>query len=257
MKSLLLLSALMLFAGIPRPAAAQGTSVAIIVAPNFKASLQQEIDLLAADIESDLSTQVIIHTVDPNTVTPETVRVFLQELYRTRGLLGSILIGDIPAARCGLQHELTSFLTDAFYEDLDDVGWMDPDGNGIYDVALDNDGDGTYELHLLDSFGEHNREVWSGRLSPPRIIPYAERVEILRRYLHRDHLFRTGAISYTRGLIYSENISSDDSATIVSRARKIFDDSWLFDRDQGDTLIQCQSASPEARKDRWLAALRD
>jgi hypothetical protein len=257
MKLLSWIPALTLLVGLPCAASAQGTSVALIVDPKFKANLEQEIARLAADIERDLSTQVIIHTVDLNTVTPESIRICIKELYRTHGLRGTILIGDIPAARCGDINSSAPFLNGMFYEDLDDECWADPDGNGIYNLAVDENGDGINELHLLDWIGEHNREVWSGRLLPPQTIPLADRVELLRKYLDRDHLYRTGVISYKRGLIYSENISSDDSATIVDRAVQVFDGSWLFHREQGDTLIQCQAADPVSRMSRWMAALRD
>ena len=257
MKAISWIPFLFLFIGLQQTLVAQGTSVAIIADVKFKFNLESEISRLAADIESDLSTHVIIHGVDEGFATPESIRAYIKNLYRTQGLRGTILIGDIPAAKYGDFMSYAPFLTDAFYEDLDDDCWADPDGNGIYNISLDENGDGTDEYLLKAYIGEHNREVWSGRLTPPRSIPLADRVELLKRYLDRDHLYRTGVISYARGLIYSETVSSDDSATIVARAEQIFEGSWLYHKEQGDTLIQCQAADPVSQKDRWLDALGD
>ncbi len=246
-----------ILAGVEQPLGAQVSSVAIIVDSKFQANLETEISRLAADIQNDLSTSVTIHTVDVNAVTPEILRAYIKDLFHSQGLRGTILIGDIPAAKLGDYLSYAPRITDAFYQDLDDDCWQDPDGNGIYNTAIDENGDGTNDYFPADWIGERNREVWSGRLDPPSGVSLEERVEMLKRYLDRNHLFRTGQFSYKRGFIYSENMSSDDSATTAERAETVFEGSWLYSKANGDTLIQCQATSPISRKDKWLSAAQD
>jgi len=246
-------------------AAAQpnGKSVALFVDRKFLDNLGPEIQRLANDIGNDLSANVIVETVDASHTRSEDIRARIQVLYRNDGLVGVVLIGDIPTARMGDYESDSPVITDAFYEDLDSCNWVDPDSNGIYNVVVDENGDGAYEWFYKTWIGEHNREVWSGRLQPPTSVDLQARIELLRRYLERNHQYRTGKRSYARGMVYFESLAHNgepgdteaDSSTVYARAAEIMDESWLFKRSAGDTLVFIWDNDLEVQRDLWLSAI--
>jgi len=235
------------------------TSFALIVDNKFYASLETEIQRLADDIENDLSTKTIIEVVDVNQTTTKAIREKLQCLYKNNGLIGVILIGDIPTAFIGDFYTNLPFPTDVIYEDLDDECWADPDSNGIYNIAIDRNNNGNYNNVLLDGRAEHNREIYSGRLKPPWAISIQERIELLRSYLERNHQYRTGNLIYKRGMVYSETIRRglDDYETTYNRALNMMDNSWLFDRAKRDTLVFIWSDDLMEHSKQWLSAVHD
>jgi hypothetical protein len=176
----------------------------------FHQDLLPEIARLAADVEHDLSVSTVVDVVDPATTTAATIRARIQQLHQTQGLLGTVLIGDVPTAYMGDYPDPGSnvITTDAYYEDLDDDCWRDPDGNGVFNSVVDSDGDGTLDLFLKAWIAEHNREVWTGRLLPPTSAAYTDRVTMLRSYLDRNHAYRTGLLSFTRGMVYASRETS-------------------------------------------------
>ncbi len=247
------------------PSAVAGATVALIVDGKFHRDLQFEIERLAIDIERDLSVRVVVDVVDGATITPSTIRARIKELYGTQGLLGTLLIGDLPTAYLG-DYPIPgagAFATDAYYEDLDDYCWLDPDGNGVFNSVVDADGDGDFDWFLKTWIAEHNREVWSGRLLPPIGAAYADRVNMLRSYLDRNHDYRLGLRTYSRGMVYAESVThngetsdgEDEQATIYSRALAIMDGSWLFDRSAGDVLNFVWSDDLTQHMNLWLAGV--
>jgi hypothetical protein len=240
--------------------AALARRVALFVDQSFHGDLESEIARLAADIEADLGVSTVVELVDVAQTTPEEIRATIQDLYVNIGLLGSVLIGDIPTAYWGDYSPGSKSATDAFYEDLDDSTWADPDGNGIYNMVVDEDGDGEYDWFHKTWIGEHNREVWCGRLLPPRTASHTERVELLRDYLDRNHEYRTGSRTYRRGMIYAESVKhngdpsdgEDDYATVYDRAVTVMDASWLFDRSGGDELDFVWSEDLTKHMKQWL-----
>ena len=239
------------------------TSVAVFVDRRFYKPLKLEIERFGDDIRQDLCTSPKVVLVNAARTRPEEIRATIQDLYRRDGLIGSVFIGDIPTAYWGDYLSQPPFATDAFYEDLDDSTWVDPDGNGIYNIVLDQDGDGMYDWFYKTWIGEHNREVWSGRLLPPASATHPERVEMLRRYLNRNHDYRSGLASYQRGVVYAESVRhngesndrEDDFGTVYERAVTMMDGSWLFDRDAGDALQFVWSDNLQDHMNGWLAGV--
>ena len=200
----------------PFTSQSEGGSVVLFVDQKFYADLETEIHRLADDIARDLSVSTVLEVVDVDRTTPEDIRAVIQDLYENSGLVGSVLIGDIPTAYWGDYVSGSPFPTDAFYEDLDDTTWVDPDGNGIYNIVVDEDGDGEYDWFQKTWIGEHNREVWCGRLLPPGSVDQADRIELLRDYLNRNHQYRVGGRSYPQGMgtsLYANNNSDTTPPT--------------------------------------------
>jgi hypothetical protein len=237
-------------------------SVALFVDAKFYQLLDTQIHRLADDIARDLSACPVVTVIDVDETAPEQVREIIKDLYENRGLLGSVLIGDIPTAFWGNHESQPVVATDCFYEDLDDTTWVDPEGDGIYNIALDEDGDGEYDWFQKTWIGEHNREVWCGRLLPPRSVSHLDRVELLRDYLDRNHEYRAGERHdyYKPGMVYAESVrhneydgdGEDDYDTVYARTLMIMDESWLFDRQSGDMLNFVWSDDLHEHMNLWL-----
>jgi len=111
----------------------------------------------------------------------------------SEGLVGAILIGDLPAAWYEMYCWDTweQFPTDLFYMDLDG-SFVDEDNDGLFDSHFDGEGDKA-------------PEIWVGRLDVPNKYGHNES-EILTRYFFRNHWYITGKITVPhRALIYIDD----------------------------------------------------
>ena len=230
----------------PPPAATTGScsdptsrSVALVVDREFALPARNEIDRLASDIARDLTICVRTMLIDAATSAAQ-IRSQLKVWYGANGLQGAILIGDVPTVRMG-DYTLDgviypAFITDTFFEVMNDAFWKDPDGNGIYNRTEDLDGTGEPTL-LYDGFtADRERNIWTGRLTPPRGMVLAERVNRLRAYLDRNHQYRIGQRSYQPRMLYFNSVghngdSTDtelDQATNRSHAEDFYNRLGLF-----------------------------
>jgi ankyrin repeat protein len=154
-----------------------------VVYPEIQTNFDQFISDLQADSFSVVVTQVAGQT-------PEVMRSILQSEYAS-GLVGVILVGDVPAAwmqTSNLETYYTSYFpTDYFYMDLNGT-WLDSDLNGFYDNLS----------------GNLSPEIWSGRITPTNCL-FGDEVKLLNRYFVKNHAYRTGSMSLPdRALGYLE-----------------------------------------------------
>jgi 6-phosphogluconolactonase (cycloisomerase 2 family) len=140
---------------------------------------------------SDLETEgYTVSVTQVTTQTPEDIRATLLSEYPS-GLVGTILVGEVPAAWVQLFAEThyyySHFPTDYFYMDLDGT-WIDGDADGFYD----------------DMSGAMEPEIWAGRITPSFCI-FGDEVKMLNQYFAKNHAYRTGSLSLPdRGLGYIE-----------------------------------------------------
>ena len=162
------------------------------------------------------------------------IRSHLQNLYQTEGLVGAILIGDLPYVR--YEHMDTSSanrITDGFFMDMDGI-WEDSDGDSIYDVVT---GDTLFEIYV-------------GRLYTPTLtaLPDESEADLINKYLNKVHLYRQGDPSVTnshKALLYFE-LGSPMSVIRESRYIRaayrdqvVVDDPWVtWDTDYEERLTQ-------------------
>ncbi|HDN01516.1 MAG TPA: carboxypeptidase regulatory-like domain-containing protein, partial [Candidatus Bathyarchaeota archaeon] len=132
--------------------------------------------------------------------TPSDLRSLLRDGL-DEGLVGAILIGDLPVAwyemYCWERWE--QFPTDLFYMDLDG-SFTDSDNDGLFDSHSDGEGD-------------RAPEIWIGHLDVPNKYSDVE-YQILAYYFYRHHLYVTGEITVPhRALIYIDDdwVSMADS----------------------------------------------
>ncbi|UCG56552.1 MAG: hypothetical protein JSU70_17015 [Phycisphaerales bacterium] len=165
-------------------------SVAIFIDSNSYSSLQAEIERLRSDIANDLEVPVFVFADNWRTI--ESIKNILIDTYIRDGLLGAILIGEIPTAYFEYQ-DSGAAPTDWYFQDLSDE-------------FIDADGDGKFEReHYLWETDVTMREIWTGRIKPP--LGRLEGIEMLRAYLDRNHRYRTGDLRYDKKMLYFGSIA--------------------------------------------------
>ncbi|MBW2965836.1 hypothetical protein KY342_01890 [Candidatus Woesearchaeota archaeon] len=159
------------------------SSVAIFVDRNTYSSLNYEINRLKEDIIYDLDTEVYIYSEDWSD--PEEIRKIILDKYYNNGLLGSILIGNIPYVlyRSAIKPSQL-ILSDFYYTDMDEK--IDK----CYKEGI------VERLCMAES---HIRlwpmtETWVGRIKPTK--GDQEGIEQIRNYINRNHNYRKGLIKY-------------------------------------------------------------
>ncbi|MBU2652737.1 MAG: hypothetical protein KKA81_17555 [Bacteroidetes bacterium] len=163
-----------------KPSKTTPSSVLIFVDEEVYTTLPNELNRFKDDIAKDLGVEVSLqHAVYKS---PLEIRETIKEFYRTKKLLGSILIGDIPTF-----YRDDGLYTDWFYQDLSDY------------CALANDGKftATRSCNTLDAVSR--REIFSGRITPP--VKGQEGIVLIKKYLDKNHEYRSGNISFQKRLL--------------------------------------------------------
>lgn len=188
----------------------------IIVHSRVHQSIGQQLDQYLADLQQDGLNAEVREYAGGNA---EDIRSILKEAY-PRGLVGALLIGDIPSAQYEmdvsypLQPQIThqEFPMDLFYMDLDGV-WKDTDGNGKYDVHT----------------GNRAPEIWVGRLKASNMAE--DEVSLLQNYFFKNHAYRNGILKLPeRALIYIDDFWAhmardyDSAVSLVFANRTIVSD---------------------------------
>ncbi|WP_437806405.1 hypothetical protein [Sorangium sp. So ce1078] len=244
------------------------SSVALVVDQAFHGPLQVELARLADDIRRELDVCVVTELVDTTVATAKQVQSRLKTLRQQAGLVGNILVGDIPSVFLG---DLTvggvdyTYLTDAFYEVLDDQYWQDRNRNGIYDRQADIVAGPEKDVSLDTFTVDRRRHVWSGRLKPPAVLPLADRVAQLRAYLDRNHAYRTGAKSYGARVVYFDSLAQNGDpsdgeltqAQYEQQAQSFYAAGWLFTQPAADRLSTVWSPDLTTQRQLWLDRLSE
>ncbi|MGK3961415.1 hypothetical protein WMF38_50960 [Sorangium sp. So ce118] len=244
------------------------STVALVVDQAFHAPLQAELARLSDDIEGELDVCVVTELVDTSSTTARQVHARLQGLHQQAGLIGNLLIGDIPYVWHGdliVGGVNYAYITDAFYEVLDDQYWQDRNHNGTYDRAGDivsgPENDVSYDAFTVD----RRRQVWSGRLTPPAVLPLTERVAQLRAYLDRNHAYRTGAKSYGSRVVFYNSLGQNgdpgdgelSQAQYQQQASDFYSAGWLFTQPPAQGLSTVWSPDIATQRQLWLSRLNE
>jgi len=165
-------------------------SFAIFVDSNTYSGLQTEIERLRSDIVNDLGVHVFVFADNWSDI--ESIRDILIDKYAHNALIGAILMGEIPTAYFEYQ-DSGATPTDWYFQDLSDK-------------FIDSDGDGKFEReHYMIETDVTMRDIWIGRLKPP--LGRLEGIKMLRSYLNRNHLYRTGNLVYDRKMLYFGSVA--------------------------------------------------
>ncbi len=194
-------------------------TVALFIDSETYSYLTDEIDTFQNDIKNDLDVDVFIHNRDFESA--DEVRDIIIDHFNNDNLIGSILIGDIPAARFGELVGSRNYPSDYYYMDLDDH-------------YHDTNDDGIIDSRPRGQTVESLPEVWSGRLTPP--VGGPEGISLLKDYFERNHLYRTG------------QISSNEKALFIRDPYLHFH----FSRDEVDIISQSENEEQAAEYLKWI-----
>ncbi|NIM98788.1 MAG: hypothetical protein GTO24_12120 [candidate division Zixibacteria bacterium] len=176
--------------------------------------IQTNFDQFVTDLQADGYSASVTKAWNQ---TPEDIRAILQSEYPS-GLVGVILVGDVPAAWMETFFYYRShFPTDYFYMDLNG-SWNDYDSDGFYD----------------NLYGDSLPEIWSGRITPSNCI-FGDEVRLLNQYFARNHAYRTGALSLPdRALGYMECNWYPEVQTYLGR---VYGDVTFVDHEDTTTAL--------------------
>ncbi|MBD2766996.1 hypothetical protein IC235_03700 [Hymenobacter sp. BT664] len=194
-------------AGIEVPATEYRGKLVLLVRDTHAAALAPELSRLEQDLVGD-GWQVIRHDVG-NNQTPPQVRALIQADYRAAPaqVRAVLLLGNVPVPYSGNftadghDDHIGAWAADGYYGDVDG-NWTDVSVNNPSASRAANrnvPGDGKFDQSTLAS----DLELEVGRVDLSDLPAFAaSEVELLRRYLNKDHQYRHKVFSVAeRGLI--------------------------------------------------------
>ncbi len=157
--------------------------IVVVINDSLYPRIQNSIDRYIQDLTNEgYATQVITALGG----TPEDIRNLLIAQV-PNGLVGALLVGDIPIAWWEESSYGEDYPIDFFFTDLDG-NWVDTNGNGIYDQHN----------------GSVSPDIWVGRLYASRLT-YDNEVRLINNYFDTNHQYRTHALTLpNKGLVYNE-----------------------------------------------------
>jgi hypothetical protein len=195
-------------AGAPgRPSSAVSRILVIANAALYAdPTARQAIDRYLLDIRGGYGCGVELLTAQGGT--PEEIKSLIQGRYFHEGLSGVVFIGRLPDAWFEIDNDHPQWQGGFGYADWTcDLFFMDMDG-----AWGDADRDGLYDSHA-DGAGDRSAEIFVGRIDTTPMGSYGSEVELLRRYLDKNHAYWSGGIPlYHYGLAYIDHDWSDQGA---------------------------------------------
>jgi hypothetical protein len=162
----------------------QQNMVAVIVNASLYAHIVTEIDTFIQDLIA------AGYSVQLDTISGMSHTQLRSHLSSISGLTGAILVGETPVAWFETNGfgGWEEFPHDIYFSDL----------NGTY---IDADADGLYDDHT----GNVAPEIWIGRIYA-RNLTWDSEVSLVKNYFHKNHAYRTGALSVPdRGLSFVDD----------------------------------------------------
>ncbi len=138
-------------------------------------NLTPEISQYIADLEADG------YSVSLSTGTwtdPAEVRTLLQD-EQENGLVGGVLIGEIPMAKFNLQADLSSELHHSFFTPL-------------YYMDIDGSWEGLVDDVFTSHFGNYEADIWIGLIRAENLPTAGNSVDLLQKYFNKIHNYRAG-----------------------------------------------------------------
>lgn len=182
----------------------ESNRIAVVVNKYLKPKITDSLQIFLEDLRNENYEPILKDWSLEEQPGPQSLKTYLDSLYREpQSLQGAIFIGDLPIAlvedvmgemtKNGMQYE-APFPSDHFYMDLNQL-WEDTDGNGYFDSP-------TFTAENLAQTA-----IWVSRLPASRIHNssenlqremqgHSEEVSFIKKYLQKNHAFRTGKKLY-------------------------------------------------------------
>ncbi len=229
-------------AGIDVPAIEQRGTLMLLVDQAITTDLAQELDRLEQDLIGE-GWLVLREEIPAGTAVTQIKSTVQNTAATTSDLSALLLIGKIPVPYSGViapdEHEdhVGAWPADLYYAELDGP-WTDGEVDwqpwGVPARNHNAPGDGRFDQSTLPS----DVDLMIGRidLSDLPVYPYSE-IELLRFYLDRDHLFRSGALNFERKAVVNENFSNfDHEAAVYRSCIPMFGEANVYDSPFLETL---------------------
>lgn len=148
--------------------------VAILTQQSIAGALNNEINQLINNLQSEGYT-ILNYQISGGT--PETLRIFLQNLYNNNNIEGALFIGNLPVAWFEIANDFGQY---GYAEFPIDLFYMDLNGNWLDTMTT---GNGKYDGHT----GNITPEIYIGRLTPTGI---GTDTVLLKNYFRKNNAYR-------------------------------------------------------------------
>jgi len=235
-----------IFAGVRYAAPETWGTVLLLVDEPIADSLETEIARLEADMIRD-GYRVRRHDIPGATGVPAVKGLIAAECQSDPGISAVFLLGNIAVPYSGDIHAAHSdhygaWAADLYYGELDGP-WTDVYVNNTSADRIENHnvpGDGKFD----QTFTPSDVDLMVGRVDLSRMTYFAEsEIALLRRYLDKDHAFRTGGVEVARRGIIDDNVGEAGGAAFACNGWRNF--CAMFGRGKttsGDWIPTLQSA---------------
>lgn len=176
---------------------------------------------------------------------PASIRAGIKRAYDAESgrVAAVLLLGRIPIVRSGNLnadgHGARPFPADVFYGDVDG-NWTDVNGDGVYDQS-------TIPSEIDLQVGRVDFSNLPGTYAVNR---YPDEIELLRRYLNKNHAFRTAAVRPTRRALVGNSIGDAGGQAYAAIAYRNF--SPLVGP---ENIVQAGTDWESPREERWFSRL--
>ena len=153
--------------------------VAVIVNSDLYSRIQTSLDQYVNDlIEDGYSVEVDLWSGGNY----QDLRDSLKNKWAYSGLVGAVLVGDLPVAWYEMYiWGAEEFPIDYYFMELDGA-WSDSDGDGLLEG-------------LSAGSGDLGPEIWVGRLAPTNLV-WGNQAQLLENYFTKNHNYRIGILSF-------------------------------------------------------------
>lgn len=205
-----------IFAGIDLPMVETRGRVILAVDERVEVSLENELRRWEEDVQASGWTAERYSVPVGTTVVEMKQEINRRAVLWPPGVEGSLfLFGHLPMAYSGNIYpdghpdHRGAWPADGFFADISGV-WTDTSVNNIAATRLENQnviGDGKFDQGILPA----SIQLMSGRVDLSRLPAFGlSEIELLRRYLNKNHAFRTGVM-----LVNSRGVVDDNFASIL------------------------------------------
>lgn len=192
-----------LTAGMQTPLTEGRGKIMLIVDNTVATPLATELERLERDLIGDGWSVIRHNSPRHSSGTAEDLKAWIVAKYNedTANTKALLLFGRLPILMSGREapdgHTSLPHATDLFYGDMDGI-WTDTSMNH---AGINVPGDGIYDQNAIP---DHTIEIQVGRVDLAGMTYWStSEVELLRNYLNKDHLWRSGLAADPRKAVYA------------------------------------------------------